>query len=92
MGASSQWVFNMRLKVEVPWRFVSAAEFATFIQTYPRPLQATPPLERKANFRSYSDLSLGPWPGNVVATAHTGRATAIFGVRTDLRVEPRAVP
>lgn len=74
----------MRLQKDEPWWFITAAEFEAFIRTYPRPLEAAPPLERKANFRSYSDPSLGQWPGNVVATAHTGRTTAVFAVRADI--------
>ena len=80
----------MRLKTEDSWRFISAAEFDAFLKGYPRTLEAHPPLERKANFRSYSDATLGRWPGNVVATAHTGRSTAVFGVRADVYEQPRA--
>jgi hypothetical protein len=78
----------MRLKTDEPWRFITAAEFEAFLQGYPRPLEVHPPLERKANFRSYSDVTLGRWPGNVVATAHTGRSTAVFGVRADVYEQP----
>lgn len=81
---------NMRLKTNVPWRFITAAEFEEFLFTYPRPLEAKPPLERKANFRSYSDPALGPWPGNVVATSHIGRTTSVFEVRVDIDPAPRA--
>jgi hypothetical protein len=78
----------MRLPTGEPWRFLTAMEFEAFLSSYPRTLQAHPPLERKANFRSYSDPTLGRWPGNVVATAHTGRTTAVFGVRADVYQQP----
>ena len=74
----------MRFKNGEPWRFVSAAEFEAFVRSYPRPLEAHPPLDRKANFRSYSDPTLGPWPGNIVATVNTGRRNALYGVREDI--------
>lgn len=80
----------MRLKKDVPWRFITAAEFAEFLHTYPRPLEAKPPLERKANFRSYSDPTLGVWPTNVVATSHIGRTTSVFEVRADIHEVPHA--
>jgi len=82
----------MRLPVSEAWRFISAADFEAFLQSYPRTLEAHPPLERKANFRSYSDATLGRWPGNVVATAHTGRTTAIFSVRKDVYEQQCTVP
>jgi hypothetical protein len=82
----------MRLKTGEPWRFISASEFETFLTSYPRTLEVHPPIERKAKFRSYSDATLGRWPGNVVATAHTGRTTAVFGVRADVYEKPCATP
>jgi hypothetical protein len=80
----------MRLKYGEPWRFVTALEFEVFLQAYPRALEVTPSVERKANFRSYSDPSLGQWPGNVVATVYTGKTAAVFGVRSDMYIPPRA--
>lgn len=74
----------MRLPNGEPWRFLTAVEFDAFLSSYPRALTVNPPLERKANFRSYSDPSLGRWPGNVIATVHTGRTTNVFGVRADV--------
>jgi hypothetical protein len=82
----------MRLKTGEPWRFITAMEFEAFLKGYPRTLEAHPPLERKANFRSYSDVTLGQWPGNVVATSHTGRSTAVFGVRADVYEKPAVSP
>ena len=82
----------MRMKTEEPWRFITGAEFEAFLKEYPRTLEAHPPLERKANFRSYSDVTLGPWPGNVVATAHVGRSTPVFGVRADMYEKRCTVP
>jgi len=78
----------MRLKVDELWRFITAAEFQAFLKDYPRPLEVHPPLERKANFRSYSDTTLGRWPANVIATAFTGRTTTVFGVRADVYQQP----
>ena len=61
------YVRSMREPLE-HWRDVSLAEFETFLRTYPRPLEARPPLrQRKVNFRAWLDSSLGEWPQNVVA-------------------------
>jgi hypothetical protein len=49
------------------WSDVSPGEFQTFLREYPRPLEARPPLSRKANYREWVDLSLGRWPENAVA-------------------------
>jgi hypothetical protein len=49
------------------WRDVSLAEFEMFLREYPRPLEARPPLSRKANYREWVDPALGTWPGNAVA-------------------------
>jgi hypothetical protein len=56
---------------------VSVPEFEALLRTYPRPLEARPPLsQRKVNFRAWLDASLGEWPENVVAKAWTrGRCT-----------------
>jgi hypothetical protein len=51
------------------WSDVSLGEFQTFLREYPRPLEARPPLSRKANYREWVDLSLGRWPENAVAKA-----------------------
>jgi hypothetical protein len=51
------------LRVARSWRDVSLAEFEAFLRDYPRPLQARPPLNRKANCREWLDPALGNWPG-----------------------------
>jgi hypothetical protein len=49
------------------WCDVSLAEFESFLREYPRPLEARPPLSRKANYREWVDPTLGNWPDNAVA-------------------------
>jgi hypothetical protein len=49
------------------WCDVSLAEFEQFLRDYPRPLEARPPLVRKANYREWIDRTLGNWPDNAVA-------------------------
>jgi hypothetical protein len=66
------------------FRFVSAAEFDTFLRAYPRPLIIDPPLERKALFRIFQDPTLGSFPQNVVAKWHAGRRNALCEIRDDL--------
>jgi hypothetical protein len=51
------------------WSDVSALEFEAFLRAYPRPVEARPPLSRKANYREWVDPTLGKWPGNAVAKA-----------------------
>jgi hypothetical protein len=51
------------------WRDVSLAELESFLREYPRPLEARPPISRKANYREWVDPALGNWPGNAVAKA-----------------------
>ena len=51
------------------WRDVPREEFERFLREYPRPLEARPPLMRKANYREWVDPTLGNWPGNAVAKA-----------------------
>lgn len=53
------------------WRDVSAAEFEAFLRAYPRPLEARPPLSRKARYREWLDVALGVWPENAVAKTWT---------------------
>jgi len=38
---------------------VSALEFEAFLRDYPRPLEARPPLNQKANYREWVDPSIG---------------------------------
>jgi hypothetical protein len=49
------------------WTDVSLLEFEKFLREYPRPLEARPPLTRKANFREWLDPTLGTWPDSAVA-------------------------
>ena len=49
------------------WCDVSIAEFEAFLRDYPRPLEARPPLHRKANYREWLDPALGAWPDSAVA-------------------------
>jgi hypothetical protein len=51
------------------WRDVSSAELEAFLRGYPRPLEARPPLSRRANYREWLDPALGNWPENAVAKA-----------------------
>jgi hypothetical protein len=53
------------------WRDVTIAELEAFLRAYPRPLEARPPLTRKANYREWVDPALGKWPENVVAKCWT---------------------
>lgn len=51
------------------WRDVSVAELEAFVRDYPGPLEARPPLSRKANYREWLDPARGRWPENAVAKA-----------------------
>ena len=51
------------------WLNVSREEFEAFLREYPRPLEARPPVERKANYREWLDPALGAWPDSAVAKA-----------------------
>jgi hypothetical protein len=51
------------------WLDVSREELEAFLRDYPRPFEARPPLERKANYREWLDPALGTWPNNAVAKA-----------------------
>ena len=53
------------------WSDVTAAEFEAFLHAYPRPLEARPPVSRRANYREWIDPSLGQWPENAVAKCWT---------------------
>jgi len=49
------------------WTDVTHEELVAFLREYPRPLEARPPMHRKARFREWIDLTLGPWPDGSVA-------------------------
>ncbi len=49
------------------WHSVTSVEFERFLPTYPRPLEAQPPIKRKAIYREWLDSSFGEWPQSVVA-------------------------
>ena len=57
-------------EVRERWRDVSVQEFEAFLRRYPRPLEARPPLTRKANYREWVDVTLGDWPRNAVAKSY----------------------
>jgi hypothetical protein len=56
-------------KFREQWLDVSREEFEAFLRDYPRPLEARPPLERKANYREWLDPALGTWPDSAIAKA-----------------------
>jgi len=72
----------LRLRMAQPfearehWRDVSQSELEDFLRRYPRPLEARPPLTRKANYREWLDLALGP--GGVAVATGTGCALTNF--------------
>jgi hypothetical protein len=57
------------------------AEFEAFLRTYPRPLEARPPLRRKANYREWVDLTLGEWPAGAVAKSWTRGRSQGYQIR-----------
>ena len=66
------------------WFDVSALEFEAFLRDYPRPLEARPPLNRKADFREWVDPSVGACPGTVVGKAWKRGAGLGYQIRLDL--------
>ena len=66
------------------WFDVSLAEFEAFLRDYPRPLEARPPLNQKANYREWIDPSLGAWPGNAVGKFWKRAACLGYQIRFDL--------
>jgi len=66
------------------WFDVSALEFEAFLRDYPRPLEARPPLNRKADFREWVDPSVGACPGTVVGKAWKRGACLGYQIRLDL--------
>jgi hypothetical protein len=66
------------------WFDVSVAEFESFLQDYPRPLETRPPLDRKANYREWVDPSIGAWPGNAVGKSWTRGGCVGHQIRLDL--------
>jgi len=62
---------------------VSLPGFEAFLRRYPRPLEARPPLTRKANYREWVDPALGKWPGNAVAKCWTRGGCHGYQVRLD---------
>jgi hypothetical protein len=63
------------------WCDVSAVEFAQFLRSYPRPLEARPPLPRKSNYREWLDPTLGDWPDNAVAKEWTRHQCTGYQIR-----------
>ena len=66
------------------WSDVSLAEFEAFLRNYPRPLEARPPLRRKANYREWVDPSIGVWPGNAIGKSWKRGACLGYQIRLDL--------
>jgi hypothetical protein len=66
------------------WRNVGPLEFRRWLESFPRPLEAHPPLTRKAQFRSWRDPTLGAWPENVVAKQWSHGKNGGQQVRDDL--------
>jgi hypothetical protein len=66
---------------EMKWRDATQMELDSFLRTYPNPLDAQPPIERKARYREWCDAMFGDWPDNVVAKCWArGRCTG-FQIR-----------
>jgi hypothetical protein len=65
------------------WRDVTIAELEAFLRAYPRPLEARPPLTRKANYREWVDPARGKWPENAVAKCWTRGGCRGYQVRLD---------
>jgi hypothetical protein len=63
------------------WRDVSIDAFEAFLRDYPRPLEARPPLSRKARYREWTDATLGRWPGNAVAKTWTRGRSMGYQIR-----------
>jgi hypothetical protein len=70
-------------EVRERWLDVSRLEFESFLREYPRPLEARPPLTRKANYREWIDPALGKWPGNAVAKCWRRGGCQGYQIRTD---------
>jgi len=65
------------------WLDVTIAGLEAFLRDYPRPLEARPPLTRKANYREWIDPALGDWPGNAVAKSWRRGGCQGFQIRLD---------
>jgi hypothetical protein len=87
MDAPSQCPYARPMAERFPlrerWFDVSLPEFEAFLRDYPRPLEARPPLIRKANFREWCDAALGKWPGNSVAKCWRRGGCCGYRVRLD---------
>jgi hypothetical protein len=66
------------------WCDVSFMEFTAFLRAYPRPLEARPPLNRKARYREWTDATLGQWPENAVAKCWSRGQCLGYQVRGEL--------
>jgi hypothetical protein len=66
------------------WFDVSVLEFEAFLRDYPRPLEARPPLNQKANYREWVDPSTGAWPGNAVGKSWKRGVCLGYQIRLDL--------
>jgi hypothetical protein len=67
------------------WRDVSSTEFELFLHTYPRLLEAWPPISRKARYRERLDVSIGAWPDNAVAKTWTRGRCRGYQIRDGIR-------
>jgi hypothetical protein len=61
---------------------VSSIEFEAFLRYYPQALEARPPMSRKALYREWFDVTLGDWPGNVVAKTWVRGRCRGYQIRT----------
>jgi hypothetical protein len=69
---------------EARWRVVSAAQFNSFLNTYPRRWQVDPPLHQPAVFRNFRDSTLGAFPSDIIATWNMSQWFGLFAVRVDV--------
>jgi hypothetical protein len=69
---------------------VSSIEFEAFLRYYPQALEARPPMSRKALYREWFDVTLGDWPGNVVARGVAGaiRSGLLSGAAAVVTAQP----
>ena len=88
MDAQSQSSYASRMAepfvLRERWFDVSASEFEAFLRDYPRPLEARPPLNRKANYREWVDPSIGAWPANAVGKSWKRGRCLGYQIRLDL--------
>jgi hypothetical protein len=67
------------------WRYVDPFELQRWFDAFARPLEAGPPLTRRARFRRWSDSTLGGYRENVVAKQWNVHKSCEQQVSDDLR-------